>query len=235
MNTLTKTGMGRQNSPRESFGDPFQKETIQTINRAIDDALASFEVSRQKCLLAGQMLIEIKPLIPHGQFQSYIERNFPRIAYPTANRWMAAAENIVKFLPPPESMVLDISVLLTSDAAKLSAPDAKYKQMLLDLNGNTTLKDAANGVFNEGDEAHRIKRAVNGKIKGGKGTIDRKDFPTFIGRKLSDLSTHLRGYNAFTAPQLERTELLFKQNLAKFPSPVLELITKICREELKTR
>ena len=233
MNTLAKAALG-QIGHRDQF-DPFQKETIQMINRAIDDALASFETSRQKCLIAGQMLIEVKPSIPHNQFQNYIERNFPKIVYRTAARWMAAAENITKFLPPPTGLAVDISVLLTTDAAKLSPANAKYKQMLLDLNGNTTLKDAANGVFNEGDEAHRITRAVNGKTKGGKGTVDRKDFPTFIGRKLSDLSTHLRGYQQFSVPQLERTELLFKQNVTKWPSPVLELVAKLVREELKTR
>jgi len=240
MNTLPpilpKTGMGLKSDTVSLLTpDPRSRVVITTIQAAIDDALASFETSRQKCLVVGQMLWDVRRRIPHGEFQDYIERNFHKLEYRTAKRWIDAAEQIVKFLPPPVALDIDVSVLLTTDSTKLSKENQKYKQMLLDLNANTTLKDAANGVFNEGDEAHRITRAVNGKTKGGAGNVDRKDFPTFIGKKLSDLTTHLHGYQKFTAPQLERTELLFKQNLAKWPSPVLEMLAKQLREELKTR
>ena len=229
-----KTGMGLK-SATVAYLDPHSPKVIHEIQHAIDDALSSFETSRQKCLIVGQMLCEIKQRLEHGEFQNYIEHNFHKLPYRTAARWITAAENIIKFLPPPEALEIEVSVLLVTEDAKLSKSDLKYKQMLLDLNGNTTLKDAANGVFNEGDEAHRITRAHNGKAKGGKGNVDRKDFPLFIGRKLSDLSTHLQHYKKFSGPQLERTEQLTKQNLAKWPGGYLELVVKIAREELKTR
>ena len=227
--------MGNQITHRAHFGDPFRKDVISTIKAAIDDALASFETSRQKCLIAGQMLYEIKPHIPHGEFQNYVERNFPKITHSTANRWMQAAENIVKFLPPPDALDIEVSVLLTTDTAKLSGPEAKYKQMLLDLNGNTTLRDAANGVFNEGDEAHRITRAVNGKTKGGKGNVDRKDFPQFIAKALRVLTAHLAHYDTFSAAQLDTTKVRVREHIAKWPTPFLSLLKQEITESLKTR
>lgn len=227
--------MGHQIGHCVRFEDPFQKSVIQTVQAAIDDALNSFESSRQKCLVVGQMLCEIRPHLAHGDFGAYVYHNFPKLGTRQANRWMAAAENIVKFLPPPDALNIEVSVLLTTDSAKLSAPEAKYKQMLLDLNGNTTLKDAANGVFNEGDEAHRITRAANGKTKGGKGNVDRKDFPLFIGKALRVLSSHLSHYDTFSAPQLETTKLRVRENLAKWPSPFLELLRDETTKALKTR
>lgn len=187
--------------------EPWSLTAIKLIGAAIDDALTSFEISRQKCLIVGQMLSEVKNKLNHGEFENYVKRNFPQLAERTAYRWVAAAENILKQLPPPDEVAtIEIStLLLTTDNSQLSKPAQAYKQILLDLNNNTTLKDAANGVFNEGDEAHRITRAVNGQTKGGAGG-DRKDFPLFIARKLDDIGTHLSHWSAMTTTQ--RTECM---------------------------
>ncbi|MDE2101193.1 MAG: hypothetical protein KGL39_28365 [Patescibacteria group bacterium] len=232
----TKTEMGLKSATvADLSSDIYGKLFISRVNAAIDAALASFDESRQKCLVVGQLLSDAKKRLDHGDFDTYVERHFPKLPGRTARRWVAAAENILRFLPPPKTLDIDVSVILTSADADLSGAARGYKQLLLNLNNNTTLKDAAAGVFVEGDDAHRISRAHNGKTKGGKGNQDRKDWPEFIGRKLSDIGTHLSHFKQFSAPQLDRTETLFKQNIAQWPSPVLEIIAREVREELKKR
>jgi hypothetical protein len=183
----------------------------------------------------------------------YVEKNFPTLNIRQAQRWIAAAENIVKFLPPPPALEVEISVLLTADTAKLSQPAQQYRQELLGLNNHTTLKDAASGVFNEGDEAHRITRAANGKLKGGRGETDRRDFALFTARKLNHLGSHLRHWSRMPAAQraeaghILRSAILgnrinltrqgrdevFKFNL--WPDEFCQVALETLRDVLKTR
>lgn len=225
----TKVGMGHQNE--SSFR--FAREVCLAALKHVDE-------SRQQCVRAGQILRELKASSDHGDFEALLEKNIPEISAQTARTWMRAAESVTKALKMPDSIDVDsvvtpLSQIIGGDPATMSPDARKLQQAWFDFTEGKTIKDCIAGVVVDGDASSRIDRAINGKTKGGKGNVDRKDFPTFIGKKLSDLSTHLEHYKKFSAPQLERTEFLFRQAIAKWPSGVLELVVKEAREELKKR
>ena len=94
-----------------------------------------------------------------------------------------------------------ISSILTTSDDELSTEDRKYKQAWLDFTADKTIKQCLDGVCVEGDDAHRVDRAVNGKTKGGAGQTDRKDFPLFIAVKLKDIAAHLNHFKSMTPGQ----------------------------------
>jgi len=227
-NIPAKAGMGHQNESSFRFA-----------RTAVIAALKHVDSSRQMCVQAGQLLRELKASIDHGDFTALLEQYIPEISEQTARTWMRAAESVTKALKFPDSIEIDsvvtpLSEIIGADRSKLTKQAQALAQQWFNFTEGKTIKDCIAGVVVDGDDAHRIDRAINGKTKGGAGG-DRKDFPTFIGRKLSQLTTHLEHYKKFSAPQLERTELLTRQVVKKWPSGYLELLQKEIKEELKTR
>lgn len=186
---------------------------LNRIKAAIHGAMNAVENAKQQCMAAGQMLNEIQDTLPHGEFLPWLEKNLPEIHRSTASRWMRAAANIVKALPP---MVIDVDMVTVSEI--LTAPDAdltedmrNYKQQWLNFTADKTIKDCLDGVCVEGDAGHRVDRAINGKLKGGVGKqTDRKDFPLFIAVKLKDIAAHLQSYDKMTAAQRSEIEAIFR-------------------------
>ena len=210
------------------------------LRTAVVKALQHVDDSRRVCVQAGQLLREMKERCAHGEFLDLVEEFIPEISARTATTWMRAAESVTKALNMPQaidvdSVVTPLSEIIGADDKKLSDEGRKLKQQWFNFTEGKTIKDCIAGVVVDGDAAHRIDRAINGKTKGGKGNVDRKDYPLFIGRKLSDLNTHLSHYKNFTGPQLERVELLTKQHVAKMPSGYLELLARLVKEEIKSR
>ena len=167
------------------------------LRSAVLDALQSVEFAKQKCILAGQMLLDEKLKIDHGDFQAYIAKTIPEISYDTAKVWMRAAGNVAKALPPMtidvESEVSVSSILSTPDK-DLTTDQLKYKQAWFDFTADKTIKECLNSVMVYGDDSHRVDRAINGKTKGGKGgtkVADRKEFERFTATKLGHITTFL--------------------------------------------
>ena len=165
------------------------------LRPTIIEALGSVENARQKCLIAGQRLNEEKKRLEHGDFLAELAREIPEITVRTAQSWMRAAGNIYKALPEPvidvESTVT-VSDMLTLPDSELTAAQKKYKQSWFEFTADKTIKECCAGVFVDGDEAHRVDRAVNGKTKGGVGKQkDRKAFEKFTATKLDHITTFL--------------------------------------------
>lgn len=211
-----------------------QASNIEIIRAAIDDAMLAAETAVNKAIHVGQLLIEIKPSIGHGNFQEFIAENFPRISQDTANRWMKAAANVVAQVELPATDI-PVSRLLSAPAADLSPADREAQQLLFDFTANKTIKECLAAVVVDGDEPHRITRAANGKKLGGSKGEDRKDFPKFIGEKLSDVAAHLKSWPSYTAGQTEDTLAKFKSFLGKCPTPLLSHLKAQIDKELKTR
>lgn len=209
---------------------------VEVIQLAIDDALDIAELAVNKAIRVGQLLIEKKPALGHGNFQAYIEANFRRISYATAHRWMQAAERTVAAIElDATTLDVPVSLLLSAPASELSEPAREAQQLLLDFTKDKTIKDCLAAVVVDGDEPHRITRAANGKKLGGSKGEDRKDFPKFIGEKLSDVAAHLKSWPSYTAAQCEDTQAKFKSFLGKCPTPLLSHLKALIDKELKTR
>jgi len=200
------------------------------------DALNTVHLAGQKCLFAGHLLAEWKAKCPHGNFLRIRKQAIPEISPDTAERWMRAAANVLKALPPPplveearevarnlevspprpsppeeekatcdiEVEIISISEMLTRSPDELPAPARAWRQAWLDLTERKSIKDCLGGVLVDGDEDHRIVRAINGATKGGKGG-DRKDFALHAAMKLRHLGTHLSHWESTTETQ--RTEI----------------------------
>lgn len=199
--------------------------------RAVKDALATATLAVEKALLAGHALIELKAEVGHAKFEEAVTQHFPEISDRTARRWMETAERALE----ASGVVIDMPAtrLLTAPDSELSPSDIEARQLYLDFTEGRSLKELREVVV-DGEEPSRITRAANGRKLGGKGTKDRKDWPEFIGRKLSDISTHLKHWESMTPAQQEITLSKFNTG-TKWPTPVLHFLKKMAGDELKTR
>lgn len=216
------------------------------------DALQQYQETAQRCLVCGAMLLAKREAMAkhRGGFVAWMEENLGKGCKTTLYRWMDAAECGLKtFLDlhkmtsskSTEGPVLEIDseripfhALLTMPAADMTPAATEVRQLWLDFSNNKTLKELG-GVSIDGDAAHRISRAHNGRALGGSKGEDRKDWPKFIAVKLSDISTHLDHWKGMSAGQKEQIQIALGSALAKWPTPLLEWIGKTLKDELKKR
>lgn len=216
-----------------------QKSTtaaIDTIRAAIDDAMSAAEVAVNKAIHVGQLLIETKPTVGHGNFQEFIREHFPRISYDTAHRWMQAAERTVAAIGLDASTIdVPISALLITSGEELSLESRKAQQTLFEFMADKTIKDCTAGVVRDGDEPHRITRAANGKKLGGSKGEDRKDFPKFIRVHLRDVNAHLKTWKNFTPAQRDATRLHFTEFFEAMPDTLALEARELLNKVIKSR
>jgi hypothetical protein len=224
-----------------------------SLRESILDALHSVENARQKCFIAGQKLQEAKAKYEHGDFLERVVALVPEVTVRTAQTWMRATANILKTLPPPaidvESSVT-VSAMLTLPDEELTPAQREFKQSWFNFTADKTIKDAAAGIFVDGDEAHRMDRAVNGKTKGGRGSAaasDRKAFEKFTATKLSHITTFLTvqkkmagtgskkivGWRNLSPTQKTQINAVFNHFWETAPRDLLENSFDKIREELK--
>ena len=169
-------------------------------------AKQAVSLATSRILEIGVNLLEVKALLPHGDFLPWIQTHLPELPIPTAHRWMRAAKGVLGVLPPKDSAIdveiISVSKILQEPDEKLSEPAKKYKREWNDLTAAKSINECMRLVLVEGEEAHRVDRVINGKFKGGVGKQDnRKDFPLFVGVKLNDISGHLKHYQNMTPGQ----------------------------------
>lgn len=170
--------------------DFYKPETIATIRDALKEAFTSIEESRQKCFIVGQMFCEAKRCLPHGEFQTYIEKTYPEITYRQVNNYVKAAENILKCLPAPPKEI-QVSQILTTPSSELSGEQLTFKNLWDKFTSGKSIK-AMQGSFLDNDPATGLLRGTNGKIKGGVGKQpDRKLIEKFTATKLGHITTFL--------------------------------------------
>lgn len=215
------------------------KSQIALIRDAYNDAQATAESAVQKATICGLLLVEAKSIIGHGSFMQWVKIHLPEINHRTAHRWMEAAERTIEATKLPLSFessgkTIPLSLAISGPEKQLTKEAKEARQLFLDFITDKTLK-ALMGVVVDGDDAHRITRAHNGRSEGGSRGENRKDWASFIGRKLSDITTHLSHWKSYSAGQVETTETRFKQFFSKVPTPLLEAIKKQINDELKQR
>ena len=222
-------------------------EVLECLRIAINDALDSIETSRQKCLIAGQMLNEVQSSLPHGQFQQWLQKHFPQIPDRTARRWALASANIIKVLPSAP-VDIEVSLLLSSPDQELTQPQKEYKQAWFDLTNGKTIKECITGSFVEGEDPAHLGRVLNGKVKGGVGKQkDRKAFEKFAATKLQHLTTfltsqkksrltgkkHVVGWRKLSPVQQSNIGTAFSLFLESAPPWLLELLADKIKTEAK--
>lgn len=139
-------------------------------------------------------------------FEAFLARIVPEIHVDTARRWMRAAGNVARALPPApgaidvEAEVVAPSEILVTPDDELGEEAREWKQGWLDFTADKTIRECLEGVFVDGDDEHRVDRAINGKMKGGAGG-DRKDFPFYVARHLADMGQHLSHWDGMSEVQ----------------------------------
>ena len=121
---------------------------------------------------------------------------------------MRAAAQVAMSLPQSSAIDIEatpISEILSRPVEELTEAAREWRQAWFDFTADKTIKQCLEGVIVEGDEGHRVDRAINGKLHGGAGG-DRKDFPLFVARKFRDVGTHLSHWEAMDVNQ--RNEVL---------------------------
>ena len=81
-------------APQKLYGATFDTE-IDSLLEQIDEGLREDDATNfAKLSIArkyGPLLLELKALVPHGQFKSVLKERFPRVSYSKCNRWMVIA------------------------------------------------------------------------------------------------------------------------------------------------
>ena len=216
---------------------PPLQAAIALIRAEVDLVQDMAEQTVARAIRVGHLLIETKPLLGHGNFQEWIEEEFPRLPYRTAARWMQAAERMLAATGiQPHLLCAPMSELLAPDApAGANAESLEARQMIFDFMRDKTIKDCLAAVVVDGDEPHRITRAANGRKLGGSRGEDRKDWPKYIGIHLKDITAHLKSYKSFTPAQVESVIQKFGVFFSKCPDLLLGELKKQITEELKSR
>lgn len=182
----------------------------------------------------------------------WVAKHIPEIHHDTANAWMRAATNVAKALKFGDSIeieatVIPLSKLLSAPIEELPEGAHEFRQAWFDFTADKTIKDCINGVMVDGDPAHRIDRAINGKMKGGYRGEDRKAFDTFIAVKLSHITSSLvlkrqmpgtattvfSTWRKLPAAQQAAIGTAFAAELEMWPSWLVEVIADKAKQELK--
>lgn len=70
---------------------------IETLLDQIDQGLRADDATNfEKLTIArkyGPLLIQLKAMVPHGQFKQVLKERFPRVSYSKCNRWMVIARH----------------------------------------------------------------------------------------------------------------------------------------------
>jgi hypothetical protein len=210
------------------------KIDVRAIRTAIQDALAAADAAVHKAVAAGSMLNDARPHVGHGNWMAWVAESFPEISHDTAERWMAHAKRITGFVLRDHRPSVPVSQLLNGDGDELNEADTEARQLLLDFMANKTIKEALAAAVTEGDDA-RAARAVAGKSTGGTRGENRKDFPRFAARHLSDLTYHLAPFEKFGDDEVEIVARAMREQVARWPRPALELFAEAAKSDLKRR
>lgn len=213
------------------------------IHSAIEDALKTAkaaselsEVAINKALFAGQLLREKREVLgaaQYGQFSKWLEKHCALISRQTAYTWMELAERVTSAVEVPQ-LGMPVSSVLSSSPNDLPDDARQYRQLMLDFTEGKSIRGCLRDAVLDGEES-RLKRAFNGKTKGGSKGENRKDFPKFIGNKLSDITTHLESWDKYTAAQIEQTETAFKKVIGQWPTALLGTVAELIKKEMKSR
>lgn len=232
------------------------------IIRAWDDACGSIDTAKNKALFFGFLLMEQRNALLGGRnaFDSnkqddekisvWLERNCPKIALRTAQRWMQAAERSSLAIGDApiieiEGVIVPVSQMLFAPEAELPAKALKYRLEWFEWAADKTIKDCLSAVAFEGEESKRITLAHNGKnAKNAGGGGDRKDFKKFIKTKLAHIGTFLfvpkkatsskpPHFRDFPSDEQAQIVALFLAAVKKWPVWILKPLAQAIAKELK--
>lgn len=214
-----------------------EKSFLARLKQAHQEAEHVAESAVNKALIVGQMLVELKGFLGHGNWLTWLKEVYPEFHPRKAQRWMEVAEGVMKCVGLEADGIKQLpwSVVLSSPAEDLPAEAREAQQLVFDFTEGKTMKECLEGVVVDGDEPHRITRAHNGKTKGGSKGENRKDFPKFIANKLSDVSTHLESWDSMTAAQRGEIHDHFERALEAWPTPLLEKLAAQLKKEMQKR
>ena len=239
-----------KNVSLQKFAANFAAPANSHLRAAVLAALSAVENAKQLCMMAGQMLLDEKARLEHGDFDAFVAQTIPEVSVQTCRVWMRAAGNIVKALP--EAVVdvetVSISQILSKPDAELTPAQRKYKQAWFDFTADKSIRQCLDSVTIYGEPAHNVDRAVNGKTKGGKGSDaapDRKAFEKFTATKLGHITTFLTvqkksaasgrkqimGPRTLSPVQQNAIGAAFTHSLEKWPTWLLEILADKIKTE----
>jgi Protein of unknown function (DUF3102) len=111
---MTNTALTPQAPTPPALKDLTQTELVKGVKEALSSMVISFQNSVKHAIRAGELLIEAKSRLQHGEFGSWLEENF-KLSRATATRYMKLAENRKEI----EVKLLTVSNLNLADAYKL--------------------------------------------------------------------------------------------------------------------
>ncbi len=169
---------------------------LDAISLAIHDAREALDQTRQKCLIAGQLLnalkaaLEADPELTRRSFEDEAVALGAGVSMRTLNTWMRAARNVFGALQEG-GIDIEVEVLLLPEERQ-SPDQRKLVQSFFDFTDRKTFKECLDKNLAYGGPDHNVDRAINGQTKGGVGKQpDRLAFEKFTATKLKHITTFL--------------------------------------------
>lgn len=206
---------------------------IREAVKTAESAHQVMEVAVNKAMIAGQLLREKRATLADESFSKWLEKHVTEISRQTAYTWMNLAEYVTTAIDLP-ACGMPLSQVLSGDPKELPESAREAQQLMFDFTEGKSIRGCLRDAVLDGEES-RLKRAFNGRTKGGSRGEDRKNWAEFIGRKLSDISSHLEHWEGFTPGQREKAERYFALAIQKWPTALVETLQGICKEEGKKR
>lgn len=176
------------------------------ILRAFDDAHAKRGAAVQATFICGLLMCEQRDKVDgaeshdrtkpeHSKFAFWMEKYCGRIPRSTAYKWMDFAERVCRHSQEKLGdgpTAIPLSMALTAPEAELPKKALELRQSVFLFMEGKTMKECLEAVAADGDEAHRITRAHNGRnARGAGGGGNRKNFTGFLAVKLRHATTFL--------------------------------------------
>lgn len=247
---VSKVSSFAKASADKTRAQQFPASAVPAQAKRILEAYAGVESAKQtavdRALICGQLLLEQREAIDGAQsfdrnksdkskFDFWMEKYCQEIPRRTAYRYMELAVKVVAY----SGLVLDVdakvsplSMALTAPASELGKKELEWRQMLFEFTKGKTMKECLAGVVVEGDEAHRITRAHNGRnAKGAGGGGNRKNFVGFTATKLRHITTFLG--NKLSPAEETKIGASFCASIKKWPRWLVQVIAEEARAEVK--
>ena len=226
----------------------FPASAVPPEAKRILDAFEGVEAAKQtavdRALICGQLMIEQRDRVDgaqshnaskpeHTKFDFWMEKYCPTIPRRTAYRYIEVAVKVLQYagVNLAEGKI-PLSMALTAPEEELGKKELEWRQLLFEFTKGKTMKECLAGVVVEGDEAHRITRAHNGRnAKGAGGGGNRKNFTGFTATKLRHLTTFLG--QKLTPAEQTKIGASFCAALQKWPRWVVQVIAEQAKAEVK--
>lgn len=217
---IVRNGQSIEPLPEFLHDSPHRDLILRSI-AAVNDFLSAQITAAQRGFIAGQILNEVKAVLPHGLFENSVRELYPLLPDSTRRRLMSRAREILDTMDAPP-VDIEVSIILTKPENELPASALAWRQTWLDF----TREQKLTGVESSG---------THGELRGS--------YPAYIKDKLKSIGRFLRrkrggktiGYIEYTPGEQRDIQAAFESSMQHWPDWLLRFVIEVAKKILNRR